>query len=207
MMKVPTKGRFSVVIPTIGRSTLGKAIDSCLRERCDVVVVADGVDVVVSKSHDVQYLRLGMNYGRMGGEFHYGEIASTVGVFMSRTPFAMLMGDDDEMAPGAGAAINKKLLSEPDVDIWIPGIRYDSGKELCMNDGKLYMGNVSHPCFRTSVFAFEPHIHIRNENAGIGDYFHIKRCSEAGWKIRWVGEVCILIRPVLGGLRGNGEMG
>jgi len=199
----------NIVIATIGRSTLSAAIDSCLREGLGAIVVSDGVPLAEadhpSLNRDgVLYAQLGMNYGRTAKTIYYGQIAFTTGCYLSNSEFTGALGDDDEMLPGAGDLYRAAVEAEPEIDIWIPGLLYNDGHKLCLRQGALQVSNVSHPLYRTRILAEIPMCHIRDEDYNIHDYHHIRRCADAGYKIKWLEKCAIAIRPQLEGFRGSG---
>lgn len=197
----------SVVIPTIGRSTLNNAIESVLSEGLLCIVINDGIEMrPPCPQPGLTYLRLGRNYGRMDDRIWYGQIAFTVGVLISSTQFCMGIGDDDELTPGAGRLIESAITREPDVDIWVPAIEYAGGHTVC-NEPELGVvcGNVSHMAYRSTLFSREPMIHRPDDNLPISDYLHAKRCEAAGYKFGWVGQTCVKIRPHLDAWHGRGQ--
>jgi hypothetical protein len=204
-----TGKRFSVVIPTIGRKTLNNAVDSVLREKCEAVVISDGFelcreDYPCIKRPGVIYHKLQRNYGMMNGKIYFGQVASGVGIFLASNEFSMLIGDDDELMVGSGEFIRKKLESNPEVDIWIPGLKYNDGFRTCIRLGGLNLGNVSHPCYRNSVVAFVPLFNDDNDDPQMSDFQHIEKCSKK-FKVDWFNEYLVLVRPNLPGRRGFGD--
>lgn len=213
MLKVePMDNTFSVVITTAGRKSTNDAVASAISEKCPVILVSDGVDLSdadfpCKKWNHVTFLQLGRNYGRMReGICYYGQIAQCVGLYMSKTEFTMLLGDDDELVPGSASVMRKKMFERPDVDIWVPTIQYNDGKMLCYSEHGCVMGNVSHPTYRTTIIPFVPIHHNTTDDQGSSDYHHLDRCEKAGYKIGWFDQPCVLIRPNLPGRRGFGKV-
>lgn len=175
-----------------------------------MIVVSDGVELDRKKKHcclqleNVQHYKLGRNYGMMDGKLYFGQIALTTGCFFSETEFTLCLGDDDELRPGAGSIYRKHLRSDPSVDIWIPGLMYNNGRQACL-EPDLIPGSVSHPCYRTKIFAFVPMFNDPAMNCFLHDFYHVEACVKAGWKVSWMKEVAILIRPRLPGDSGNGK--
>lgn len=198
---------FSVVIPTIGRSTLNNAIDSVLREAQQCIVVNDGIDMPEPTPRpNLKYIKLGRNFGRLDGVVWYGQVAFTVGTYLSQTEFTMAIGDDDELLHGAGELINRKIAERPEVDIWVPGIVFNNGNVLCTARNVLMCGNVSHTLYRSKILATEPMYHRKGENTSIHDWLHVERCVQNGWSIDWIEAMCVAIRPHLPGTNGRGAM-
>lgn len=211
MLIVLNRHNLSVVIPAIGRKTLSAAVKSVLRENLKPIIVSDGYNLTPEDHpcltwEGVRYIQLGRNFGKMDGIIYYGQVAITTGVYLADTEFCMAIGDDDELIEGAGKIMTKRICAKPDVDIWVPGLQYNNGRTACMSPDGLFLSNVSHTCYRTKIFAFEPMHHIIGQNHGWNDFFHAERCVKAGWKIDWFFAICVLIRPSLIGEFGHGTI-
>jgi len=202
----------TVVIKTIGRETLGSAIESAVREKFKVIVVSDGSDMPTTIS-PVKYVRLGRRWG------YYGGMAANVGAALAETEFITFLDDDDEFASGAGEVIRDKLKEEPQIDVWIGGVRFNreigiktTGETIVSKDLSLDSslgvtpGNVSMPTYRTNIFAHYPFMNnIPEGQTHLTDFYHIKACELAGFKVAWFGKVLYLVRPIAGGLNGEGQ--
>jgi len=203
----------TVIIKTIGRPTLKNAILSAKREGFNVIVVSDGAKV---SAQGVKLVKLGRQWG------FYGGMAANVGAALAETEFITFLDDDDEFAVGAGKIIRDKLKEDPSVDVWAAGVRFDrrievydqhsgdtvhDSTDLCLNgDLGVVPGNVAMPTYRTSIFSKLPFLDIINpEKQNLTDFFHIKSCVSAGYKIDWFGEVIYLVRPDVGGVNGKGK--
>ena len=201
--------KLGAVIATAGRASVQHAVLSAVRSGFDeVVVVNDGSvmlgDLSWMSLPQVKYCKLGRNYGRLNGVLYYGQIPLTVGMYMSDADFTASMGDDDEYTEGAATAIRQKIQEQPGVDIWVPGLQFTNGMVLCVKPG-LYAGNVSHVIYRPEIFATVPMCHVRGEDYSLHDFFHAKRCVDMGFKIDWIGQVCVNARPALPGTNGRGD--
>ena len=144
-------------------------------------------------------------------------MAANVGAAIVDTEFITFLDDDDEFAVGAGDIIRAKLKENPEIDLWIGGVRFNEpiflqgnnlpnfvGKELALNSERgLTVGNVAMPTYRASIFAKIPFRDLRADSP-MTDYWHIKECEQAGAKIDWFGEVIYLVRPS-GGINGRGK--
>jgi hypothetical protein len=187
------------------------AVASSLREGFEVIVVKDGVSVpsAIEKefaTSPVRWIDLGRNFGKMNGVVYYGLIATTVGAYLARSDFVAILGDDDEFMEGAGDTYRQCLRDNPRVDIWIPGLRYSNGHEVCLRRGELAVGNVSHPLLRTTIFASCPMYHHPHWTPyNVADFHHIAECARRGFLVDWIGKVCVAIRPRLEGHFGNGR--
>jgi hypothetical protein len=198
----------SVVIPTINRPTLRHSVRSCLTAGMAVTVVSDGVDVPdVPELHlpGVRYVRLPRNWGVMDGKIWFGQVATTVGVYLSDTDFVLGLGDDDEVSPDAREVIEAAISRDPTVDVWVPGLvrkgadgRYTT---TCMfGDPQTGVG-ACQACYRAKVYAYLPQSHYKTPAT---DYHHVRRCIAAGYKVEWLGRGIVRVRPRAGGHRGWG---
>lgn len=190
----------NIVISTIGRRTLTKSIESCIREGFKVIVVSDGIDIEnmwfpILNHNMVTYVKLGHRYGLINDIKYYGQIATTTGYYLSNTEFTATIDDDDEFEIGAGDIYRSAITSQPDIDIWIPILKYEDGHTACHEIGNHRIGNISHPIYRTRIFSSAPRYHIKGEDYAIHDFHHVDRCVKFGYKIGWLGKICILIRP------------
>ena len=193
----------SVVIRTIGRPTLADAIESAKKEFKNVIVVADAVDLDFnSLPKDVLYLRTGMQHDK------YGSAALNMGAYACSTPYFCLLDDDDSFVPGAGNIMISKVLSEPSVDIWIPGLNFNNGMQLCMSPERgVVMGNVAVPTYKTKLLFLLPFYKgLEGPNADYIDFHHIEVLNKLGAKIKWYGELLYNVRPNLEGTNGRGNL-
>lgn len=197
----------SVVIATIGRHTLEGSIESVVSQGINCVVVNDGVDMPPPKERrGLTYVTLGRNFGRMDGRIWYGLVAFSTGCFLSKTEFTMTLGDDDELLPGIVPGMCERIRSNPDIDIWVPGLQFNSGHIACCTPGLLQCGNVSHSIYRTKIIGYEPMYNRKEENSNVSDWHHVERCVNNGWKIDWLGYPCVLVRPQVPGHNGGGRL-
>ena len=193
----------TVIIKTIGRPTLKHAIKSAKREGFKVIVVSDGAKV---SAQGAQLVRLGKQWG------YYGGMCTNVGAAMASTPFITLLDDDDEFVEGAGDIIRRKLQENPEIDIWIGGVRF--ARDVVMKNKKtgeetyrgtdfaiwpekgIAEGNACMPTYRTKLFETLPFTNNINEQyKRLSDYLHILFCSQNGAKVYWFEEVIYLVRP------------
>ena len=66
-------------------------------------------------------------------------------------------------------------------------------------------GNVCMPTFRTSIFSKVPFKDcIPEEQASMTDFWHVAHCLQEGFTLDWFKEVIYLVRPIVGGLNGEG---
>jgi len=204
----------TVIIKTIGRSTLKAAIRSARTEGFKVIVVSDGAEVGVQEG--IQLVRLGKQWG------YYGGMAANVGAALADTEYITFLDDDDEFISGAGDIIRKNLKEDSSVDIWAAGVRFNSpitlygevpgqpiinSTDLCLN-GKLGVvpGNVAMPTYRASIFSKIPFTDtVAPDQQNLTDFLHIRSCVSAGYKIDWFGSVIYLVRPEVGGINGAGQ--
>ena len=203
----------TVIIKTIGRPTLKRAIASAKREGFKPIVISDGVKCQVQ---GVQHISLGKKWG------YYGGMCANVGAAIAPTEFITFLDDDDEFSEGAGKVIRQKLKEKPEVDLWIGGVRFNteikvhststgealrSSTDLAL-EGTLGVvpGNVAMPTYRTSIFSKVPFTdNIPEERMNLTDFFHIQACVKSGYMVDWFGSVIYLVRPEIGGVNGAGR--
>ena len=106
----------TVIIKTIGRPTLKAAIASAKREGLKPIVISDGVNC---HAYGEKFVKLGRQWG------FYGGMAANVGAALAETPYITFLDDDDVFLPGAGKIIESKTTENPEVDIWIAGVRFN----------------------------------------------------------------------------------
>lgn len=204
----------TVVIKTIGRSSLKAAIESSRREGFEPLVISDGFDVSLKDLGRVEFLKLGKKWG------HYGGMAANVGAAMVPTEFITFLDDDDVFVSGAGDIIRRKLKEKPEVDIWIGGVRFQNPVQL-MSNGQVDFrgtelsltsergvtpGNVSMPTYRTSVFSKSPFVtNVDDNNLHLTDVAHVHQCKQLGCEVDWFGSVLYDVRPHDGKLNGKGQ--
>lgn len=189
--------QITVIITTIGRPTLRRAIESCGDH--PTIIVSDGKDVIVPvyRSSSLSYVRLGLRHG------NYGCTAWNVGCGVAKTEYVTKLDDDDEFQDGALDRMNDQVQIDPSVDIWIPGLRYKDGREVCLREGLLEVGNVACPTIKTAIAAANP---IRPQSPlHLVDFNHIRNMVESGHKIRWYGFAAIAVRPNADGDYGRGN--
>lgn len=183
----------TVIIKTIGRTSLKAAIASARSEGFKPIVISDGVNTAAPGA--AHYMKLGKKWGMYGG------MCANVAAAMASTPFITFLDDDDVFIPGAGKLIRAKLKEKPDVDIWIGGVRFNHpialynaegqevfrGNDLAMDPRRgLSLGNVAMPTYRTDVFGNVPFTTtIPDDLATMSDLYHIKACEGKGYKIDW----------------------
>jgi glycosyltransferase involved in cell wall biosynthesis len=192
----------TVLIRTINRSTLSSAIKSALNEFNDVMVVADAVDL------NFKDLPTNVNYLRTGRKFdQYGNACINMGAYACRTPYFCLLDDDDEFMPGAGDFMRSRVVSHPEVDIWIPGLNYiKEGFQQCMDASRgLVIGNVAVPTYKTELLFKLPFFsNIGKAYPTAVDFFHVEMLQKMGCNIAWYGKALYNIRPNLPGTNGAG---
>jgi hypothetical protein len=181
------------IIKTIGRPTLKNAIASARSEGFKPVVISDGVNTAAQGA--AQFVKLGKQWGMYGG------MCANVAAAIAPTEFITFLDDDDMFIPGAGNVIRNKLKENPDVDIWIGGVRFNApialydaegnevfrGNDLAMDSRRgMGLGNVAMPTYRTSIFAKVPWTDtIPEDLATMSDLYHVRACEAKGFKIDW----------------------
>ena len=189
------------LIRTIGRASLPAAIESARREFAHVVVVADRVDL------DPSFIVEGVTYLKNEEVIDYhGGAGINLGSKSVETEFFCLLDDDDEYRFGCGDFMQDKINSQPEIDIWIPGLVYNDGAVVCMGN-YTYPGNVAVPTYRTDLFKMFPFKPIQEgRDPGFTDYFHVKDIEDAGYRVGWYQKEIYLVRPHLAGRFGGGAV-
>jgi len=130
-----TNSTISVIVPTIGRDTLERTLDSllCFNE---VIVVSDGHDEDIQKD----WSDFGYRYAWVTDPAScVGHAQRNAGMALASCDYIAFCGDDDVMTPGAYDVIQKALYSANaphifKVDTWSCGIVW--------RNTELYEGNI-----------------------------------------------------------------
>lgn len=192
-------GKITAVIRTIGRPTLKNSIESALKEFDDVIVVADRVDL------NFDNLPIGPTYLKNNTVIDlYGGMCINMAAEKCVTEYLCLLDDDDEYIDGAGNYMRDTINNNPDIDIWIPGLKYNDGLYVCMNDG-LKVGNVAVPTYKTKVLKDNPFKNNMGNDPGLTDFYHIQKIYFKGYKIDWYKKHLYNVRPRLSGRLGQGK--
>lgn len=133
----------TIVIPTIGRSSVKDTLDSIVPqlEMFDqVFVVGDGAYPETKKLVQ-QY---GIQYGYFeipGGPHHdWGARARNFGIDLAKKAYITFMDDDDQYLPGAFKSIKSAIREKPGYPFMF---RMIHGKGILWQDHQLRIGNVS----------------------------------------------------------------
>ena len=198
----------SALIKTIGRDTVQNSIDSAIREGIKPIVVSDGYPLFDPETDQIMVdgayaaIELKKNWGC------YGAVAANAGVALSDTPWLMILDDDDELAEGAGDIIRSRIEQSPNIDIWIPGLKFNNGMVLCDGSNqKVVPGNVAVPIAKVEAFTDAP---FRSKIPDprfkdYADFFQIVEATRMGHNVGWVGDNTYLVRPKLAGTNGRGK--
>jgi glycosyltransferase involved in cell wall biosynthesis len=202
----------SVVIRTINRETLHASILSAGREFDEVIVVADAsplnrvalVKVIASLPDKckVKVLETGQRFDK------YGSAALNMGACAVSNDYFCLLDDDDEFVRGAGEYMRQFVMENKDHDIFIPGLRFNNGMELCKSPGLEY-GNVAVPTFKTEWALKVPitplHLNKFKVPSDAIDLSHVLACVAEGAKVSWYEKILYLVRPHMPGTNGRGK--
>lgn len=187
------------MIATINRPTLPAAINSALSQFDEVIVIADDTNL------DIAALPEGPVYIKTGRRFdRYGSACWNLGAYVTRCDYITQLGDDDEWTPDAVDIIRRRMHDEPDVDVWIPGLRYNDGHDVCMTAG-LGPGNVAAPITTPRAYFTTPFTAAHAEHAGLTDYAHIASLTDHDHTLGWIGAPIYLVRPHALGRHGDGR--
>jgi len=191
--------KITAVIRTIGRHTLKNAIDSALREFDHVIVVADRIDL------DLSTLPVGPTYLKNDKIIDlYGGMCINMAATECLTEYLCLLDDDDEYVIGAGDYMRKAINNNPEIDVWIPGLKYNDGLYVCMDDG-LRAGNVAVPTYKTKVLVKHPFRNNMGNDPGLTDFYHVQKIYFSGHKVDWYKKHLYDVRPSLSGRLGQGK--
>jgi hypothetical protein len=192
--------KVTVLIRTIGRDTLVHAIESAKREFSDVIVVADRVDLNTEElPQDVLYLRCDDVVDSYGGA------SINLGAQNCNTEYISLLDDDDEYDIGSGEFMISKILEKPDIDIWIPALRYNDGGIACMEPG-IVKGSIAVPTYKTEVLKSIPFTEGMSPEPAYTDFYHVNLAINSGHSIDWYQKDVYLVRPKKGGRHGVGVL-
>ena len=194
-----TGAKITAVIRTIGRHTLKSAIESALREFDAVIVVADRVNL------NVDTLPVGPTYLKNDKVIDlYGGMCINMAAIECKTEYLCLLDDDDEYIISAGEYMRNKINSNLDIDVWIPGLKYNDGLYVCMTEG-LRAGNVAVPTYKTKVLREHPFTNNMGNDPGLTDFYHVQKIYFSGHKVDWYKEHLYNVRPGLTGRLGQGK--
>jgi len=204
----------TVVVKTIGRSTLEAAIRSAKREGFKPLIVSDGIEIPKKRALGCKRITLGKRWG------FYGGMVANVAAAMISTPYITFLDDDDEFVKGSGDIIRSKINERPEVDIWLAGLIYDyevvitRGPEVLVQSNKMSIypelgittGNAAMPTYKTDIFSKIPFTDTLQDNyKPLTDIFHVKKCADAGCNVDWFEEIIYHVRPSLHGANGRGQ--
>ena len=128
--------RVSVIIPTVGRDTLGDAIASASWAD-EVIVVFDAASVPADAPQGVRVFACGPS-GHWGAEQRNLGIARATGTHLA------FIDDDDVYTPGAPASLARALAARPGR---IHIFKMRDGDRLCGGHGCLFSGGIGTPMF------------------------------------------------------------
>ena len=129
----------SVIIPTIGRESLGRAVESTLQQEVpgasvEVVIVNDSGRELTTPGSPPAGPRLAVittNRRRQS-------VARNVGAAAARGQYLLFLDDDDQLMPGALAALFSVLVEEPDLIVAYGGVTFVDGARKAL--GALNLG-------------------------------------------------------------------
>lgn len=198
----------TTIIRTIGRPTLSNSIASSLREGFSVIVVGDAIPMSSFDELKTQFPYQFVNFYTCGIKWGcYGYQCVNLGALIASTKYIQILDDDDEFNVGAGNFILKNINEKPEIDIWIPALRYNDGGGAAFGKREIVeVCNVACPTYKTEVIIRNPFkVKYPCDNC-VSDFFHVKECQECGYKIGWYKKQLILVRPKLQGKSGHGEI-
>lgn len=180
------RASISIVIPSIGRDTLGDALKSCA-DADEVILVFDdavGRDNSLYRPHP--NIRV---TGVVGGDMGY--TARNLGMALASSSHIGFLDDDDVFLPDAFTIMREHAVADrPTV------FRMDHPASIFWRDPHLQYGNVGTPMILvpntpSQLGVWEEHA----EGIG-GDYRFLKGCCvKMGHNPKWVSEVTSVVRP------------
>jgi glycosyltransferase involved in cell wall biosynthesis len=136
----------TVIIPTCGRDTLRRTLESLsparLRQDDEVIVVSDGPQPA---SFAIATKLCGIKYVEAERTKDFGGHQRNIGMELARGTHLAFMDDDDEYAPGAFDRLHKDVDERPQHIHIYKMIRWDG--VVTWSEKKLYYGNIGTPMF------------------------------------------------------------
>lgn len=142
----------SVVLPTIGRPTLARALKSCQRqtwaEGDEVLLVGDGPSAVAG----ILWQQFGMagryiETPRRFGSWGHGARNWIMDTRAASGTHIVALDDDDALTPNASKMIRAAVAEAPDrVHIFRFRVPSEKNRLVWAEPGKLVFGNVGTPC-------------------------------------------------------------
>jgi len=225
----------TVIIKTIGRPTLKAAMLSAKREGFRPIVISDGARVSAQGAlKHIRLGRQWGYYGGMAANVGAALAETEFITFLDDDDeFAPGAGECirrklkeepevDIWVAGiqvsetvdifdTGHGWQQQVTDDPRV--WAP-VRTEGTGEVLLTTTQLGMspelgpvaGNVCMPTYRTSIFGAVPFKDCIPEHvAPMTDYWHISQCLQQGYKLDWFRQVLYLVRPIAGGVNGEGQ--
>lgn len=188
------------MIATLGRPTLPAAIASAIHQFDQVLVIADACDLDhLDLPNRPTYLRTGRRFDQ------YGSAAWNLGAYTTNCDWIAQLGDDDQWRDDAATIIRQSISSTHTIDIWIPGLLYNDGHQVCMTPHRLEPGNVAAPITRPEAYFTTPMTATHAHAGSLTDYAHIANLAHNGHPIGWIGDTIYHVRPHSPGRHGNGQ--
>lgn len=176
----------TIVIPTIDRGTLQRAIDSAKAQGLTVILATDRCDPPPLGEDE-----------RVRGSWGDGKGPRNAALKLVTTPWCGFLDDDDILLPNYRAAFERSIDQAPDKDIYLFKMRFGSDRvpgrksgEVLWRDAEFRRGNVGISFgIRTSLAQERPFPSARPAE----DFFFLQQFSEE--QMCFVDEIVYEIRP------------
>jgi hypothetical protein len=186
--------RLSIIIPTSGRRSLGRTLDSIRDQRLiegdEVLLIGDGPQPLALEL----FQRSGLPglYQETPETRDYGGTQRNRGLDLASGDYLLFMDDDDVFEEGAADLIRSALATHPGRP-HLFRMRYASTGRLLWADRTLTLGNVS-----TQMIAFPNHPRLRRWDSRHGHDHRFLVDNVPLWppdSLIWREEVIAIIRP------------
>lgn len=173
--------KLSIIIPTLGRKSLNRTLDSLKDQRAsedEILVVGDGPQKEARRI--VEERGVGYRYLETPPTHRWGHAQRNLGMSQSKGDYLAFMDDDDVYLPGAFEAMRKAASDNPKIGLFLFRMKIQAaGKERIIWDPQaIYLGNVSTQMIllkRTMPFLAQWGPHPLVKSGSGGDYIFIRQ--------------------------------
>lgn len=172
--------KLSIVIPTLGRKTLKRALDSIESQRAredEVIVVGDGPQP--EAANVMKTMGRGYRYLETVPTRRWGHAQRNLGMLEASGDYIGFMDDDDYYLPDAFSAMRKAAEQHPDIGLFL--FRMKIGNITIWKDKGIRVGNVSTQMILLKrVFQYSDiwKPNPDTKDGGCGDFLFIENMSK-----------------------------